>query len=458
MKIIILGAGQVGSSLAANLASEANDITVVDTEQERLQSLQDRLDIRTVAGEASYPEVLSRAGADDADMIIAVTNSDETNMVACQIAYTLFHTPTKIARVRGVGYLAHREQLFAQDALPVDVLISPEQLVTDYIQRLIEHPGALQVLNFAGGRVQLVAVKAYYGGPLVGNALRTLREHMPGVDTRVAAIFRRGKPVIPDGDTVIEVDDEVFIIVARKHVRAVMSELRRLDKPYKRIIIAGAGNIGKRLAKALEHNFQVKIIEHNPEQARVASEALERTIVLLGDAADEELLLEENIENTDVFCALTSDDEANILSAMLAKRMGARKVMSLINRVSYVDLVESTDIDIAISPQQSTIGSLLAHVRRGDVVVVHSLRRGAAEAIEAVAHGDRDSSRVVGRTVDQLKLPPGTNIGAIVRGNEVIIAHHDTVIEPEDHIILFLVDKRHIPEVERLFQVDVTYI
>ncbi|HHL45554.1 MAG TPA: Trk system potassium transporter TrkA [Gammaproteobacteria bacterium] len=458
MKIIILGAGQVGASLAANLASEANDITVVDTEPERLHNLQDRLDIRTVAGEASYPEVLSRAGADDADMIIAVTNSDETNMVACQVAYTLFHTPTKIARVRGVGYLAHKKELFAQDALPVDVLISPEQLVTDYIQRLIEHPGALQVLNFANGLVQLVAVKAYYGGPLVGHALRTLREHMPGVDTRVAAIFRRGKPVIPDGDTVIEVDDEVFIIVAKKHVRAVMSELRRLDKPYKRIIIAGAGNIGKRLAKALEQNFQVKVIEHNPEQARVASEALEKTIVLLGDAADEELLLEENIENTDVFCALTSDDEANILSAMLAKRMGARKVMSLINRVSYVDLVESTDIDIAISPQQSTIGSLLAHVRRGDVVVVHSLRRGAAEAIEAVAHGDPDSSRVVGRTVDQLKLPPGTNIGAIVRGNEVIIAHHDTVIEPEDHIILFLVDKRHIPEVERLFQVDVTYI
>ncbi len=458
MKIIILGAGQVGSSLAANLASEANDITVVDTEQERLHSLQDRLDIRTVAGRASYPDILARAGADDADMIIAVTNSDETNMVACQVAYTLFHTPTKIARVRGVGYLAHKKELFAQDSFPVDVLISPEQLVTDYIQRLIEHPGALQVLDFAGGLVQLVAVKAYYGGPLVGHALRTLREHMPGVDTRVAAIFRRGKPVIPDGDTVIEVDDEVFIIVARKHVRAVMSELRRLDKPYKRIMIAGAGNIGKRLAKALEHNYQVKIIEHNQEQARIASEELEKTIVLLGDAADEELLQEENIENTDVFCGLTSDDEANILSAMLAKRLGARKVMSLINRVSYVDLVESTDIDIAISPQQSTIGSLLTHVRRGDVVVVHSLRRGAAEAIEAVAHGDPESSRVVGRRVDELKLPPGTNIGAIVRGNEVIIAHHDVVIQPEDHIILFLVDKRHIPEVERLFQVDVTYL
>ena len=306
--------------------------------------------------------------------------------------------------------------------------------------------------------MQLVAVKAYYGGPLVGHALRTLREHMPGVDTRVAAIFRRGKPVIPDGDTIIEVGDEVFFIVARKHVRAVMSELRRLDKPYKRIMIAGAGNIGKRLAKALEHNYQVKIIEHNQEQARIASEELEKTIVLLGDAADEELLQEENIENTDVFCALTSDDEANILSAMLAKRLGARKVMSLINRISYVDLVESTDIDIAISPQQSTIGSLLTHVRRGDVVVVHSLRRGAAEAIEAVAHGDPESSRVVGRRVDELKLPPGTNIGAIVRGNEVIIAHHDTVIQPEDHIILFLVDKRHIPEVERLFQVDVTYL
>jgi trk system potassium uptake protein TrkA len=457
MKIIILGAGQVGSSVAEALVSEANDITVVDSESQCLQALQDRLDLRTVVGHASQPDVLKRAGAEDADMILAVTNSDETNMVACQVAYTLFHTPTKIARVRARDYL-NQPQLFTQEALPIDVLISPEQVVIDYVQRLIEHPGALQVLDFASGRVQLVAVKAYYGGPLVGHELRELRNHMPGVDTRVAAIFRRGKPIIPEGSTVIEADDEVFFIAARKHIRLVMSELRKLDKPTKRIVIAGGGNIGRGLANALESDYQVKLIDHNPGRSREIAEELTKTIVLLGDAADGELLLEENIENTDVFCAVTNDDEANILSAMLAKRLGARKVMSLINRAAYVDLVESGDIDIAISPQQATIGGLLAHVRRGDVVVVHSLRRGAAEAIEAVAHGDSSTSKVVGRAIQDIKLPPGANIGAIVRNDEVLIAHRNTVIESEDHVILFLVDKRRIAEVERLFQVGITFI
>jgi K+ transport systems, NAD-binding component len=458
MKIIILGAGQVGSSVAQNLASEANDITVVDLNQRLLQELQDRLDIRTVVGNATYPAVLARAGGDDADMVIAVTNSDEANMIACQVAHTLFRTPTKIARVRAVEYLSY-PQLFGPGALPIDVLISPEQLVTQYIKRLIEHPGALQVLDFADGKVRLVGVRAYYGGLLVGDQLSSLEKHMPGIHTRVAAIFRRGKPIIPEGNTVIEAGDEVFFIAARKNIRAVMSELRRLDKPVKRIMIAGGGNIGKRLAQALEGRYQVKIIERNPERARAISEELNKTIVLLGDAADEDLLLEENIENTDVFCALTNDDEANILSAMLAKRKGARMVMSLINRTAYVDLIQgSEDIDIAISPQQATIGSLLAHIRRGDVVNVYSLRRGAAEAIEAVAHGDPHSSKVVGKRIDQIKLPPGTTIGAVVRGDEVLMGHRDTVIQAEDHVILFLVDKRRIAEVERLFQVGVTFL
>lgn len=457
MKIIILGAGQVGASVSEALANEANDITVIDSNAKRLQELQDRLDIRTVVGHASYPEILSQAGADDADMIIAVTNSDEINMVACQIAYTIFHTPTKIARVRSVEYLS-QPQLFAQEALPVDVLISPEQLITDYILRLIENPGALQVLDFAGGKVQLVGLKAFYGGPLVGHELRTLREHMPGIETRVAAIFRRGKAITPEGNTIIEADDEVFFVAAKKHIRSVMGELRRLDKPIKRVIIAGGGNIGKRLSSALEQNYQVKIIDHNPSRTDSISHEVDKAIVLLGDAADEDLLLEENIEHTDVFCAVTNDDEANILSAMLAKRLGARKVMALINRTAYVDLVQSGIIDIAISPQQVTIGSLLTHIRRGDVSVVHSLRRGAAEAIEAVAHGDEKSSKVVGRAIEDIKLPPGTSIGAIVRGDEVIIVHHDSVVEPEDHVILFLVDKKRIPEVERLFQVGVTFL
>ena len=456
MKIIILGAGQVGSSVAANLCSEDNDITVIDRESAKLQALQDRFDLRTETGNCSHPSVLTRAGALDADMIIAVTDSDETNMIACQIAYTLFHTPTKIARVRAVDYLKH-EEIFAQDALPVDVLISPEQDVTEYIQRLIEFPGALQVLDFADGKIQLVAVKAFQGSPLIGHALHEFPERLPGVDTRVAAIFRHGTAIIPEGDTRIEADDDVFFIAAPKHIRAVMKELSKLDQPNKRVIIAGGGNIGKRLALALERQCRVKLVEVDPERARLISEDFQHATVLLGDSADEDLLLEENIEDTDVFCALTNDDEANIISCMLAKRLGARTVMALINRAAYVDLVQQDVIDIAISPQQTTIGSLLAHVRRGDVVVVHSLRRGAAEAIEAIAHGDRNSSQVVGRAIEDINLPPGTTIGAIVRGEQVIMVHHDTVIEAEDHVILLVTDKRKVPDVERLFQVDVTF-
>jgi trk system potassium uptake protein len=457
MKIIILGAGQVGSSVAANLVSEANDITVVDQNPELLRDLQDRFDLRTILGHGAHPDVLRRAGAEDADMIIAVTNSDETNMVACQVAYTLFHTPTKIARVRAQSFL-DQPKLFGTDALPIDVPISPEALVTAYILRLIENPGTLQVLDFAGGRIRLVAVKAYYGGPLVGHELRTLHEHMPKVEARVAAIYRHDRAIEPQGDTVIEADDEIFFVAAPIHIRSVMSELRRLDRPYKRIILAGGGNIGTRLAGALEQNYRVKIIERDLVRCKRIAENLEKTIVLHGDAADRDLLQEENIENTDVFCAVTDDDEANILSAMLAKRLGARKVMALINRPSYVELVQSGAIDIAISPQQATIGSLLKHIRRGDVVVVHSLRRGAAEAIEAIAHGDETSSKVIGRSIENIRLPKGTSIGAIVRGETVLMAHHDTVIEPEDHVILFLQDKARIPEVERLFQVSVTFL
>lgn len=457
MKIIILGAGQVGSSLAENLTSEANDITVIDTNETILQALQDRLDLRTIVGHASHPDILRLAGADDADMLIAVTDSDETNMIACQVAYTVFHTPTKIARVRALGYLSH-PQLFQQEALPVDVLISPEQLITDYIQSLISHPGTLQVLDFADKKIQLVGVRAYYGGPLVGHELNNIKKHIPGVDIRVAAIYRRDRAIIPHGNTVIEADDEVFFVAAPQCIRDMISELRKLDKPYKRIMIVGGGNIGKRLAQALENDYQVKLIDHNMARAHELSKELDKTIVLNGDASDGNLLIEENIESIDIFCAVTNDEEANILSCMLAKKLGAHKVMSLINRAAYVDLIQGGEIDIAISPQQSTISSLLAHVRRGDVVRVHSLRRGAAEAIEAIAHGDKTTSKVVGREIADLKLPPGTTIGAIVRGNNVIIAHHNTVIESEDHVILFLIDKKHIADVERLFQVGITFI
>jgi trk system potassium uptake protein TrkA len=453
MKILILGAGQVGSTAAVSLArEEANEVTIVDRNPDVLRELQDRLDVRTVVGNASYPDVLERAGARDADMLIALTSSDEINMLACQIALTLFKTPTRIARIRARELIAN-EALFGPGGIPVDVAISPSSLVTDYIAQLIRFPGALQVLEFADGKVRLVATRADRDGALVGHPLRDLAKHIPNVESRVVAIYRGGKGIIPDGDTVVEEGDEVFFLAARKDARTVLREMRKLDEPARKVVIAGGGNIGLDLARTLEGSCQVKIIERDWQRARRISDQLSRAIVLQGDSADEELLLEENIDSTDVFVAVTNAEEANILSSMLAKRLGARKVMALINKIAYAELVEAGTIDIAISPQQITLGTLLAHVRRGDVVKVHSLRRGAAEAIEAVAHGEARESRVVGRRIEEIQLPRGATISAIVRGDEVLMAHHDTMIEADDHVILFIADRRQIDEVERLFEV-----
>ncbi|MEZ5558555.1 MAG: Trk system potassium transporter TrkA [Pseudomonadales bacterium] len=456
MKILIIGAGQVGGTLAENLANEAFDITLVDANARVLDELRDKLDIQTVHGWGSHPDVLRRAGADDADMLIAVTSSDEVNMVACQVCYSLFRTPTKIARIRSSSYLSG-EGFFSKEHMPIDVLINPEQVVTENIRQLLEHPGALQVLDFAEGRIQLVGMRAYYGGPLVGQELRYLRQHMPNVDTRVAAIYRRGRAIIPAGNTVVEADDEIFFIAATEHINAVMGELRRVERPFKRVMVAGGGNIGLRLARSLEPHFSVKVLEYSKERCEALADTLHRSVVLNMDASDRDRLLEENIEQCDAFCAVTNDDEVNIMSSLLAKRLGARQVVTLIGKPAYVDLVQGGDIDIAISPQQATTSSLLTHVRRGDVARVHSLRRGAAEAMEAVVHGDQRSSKVVGRALRDVELPPGVTIGAIARGDRVLIAHDDVVVEPDDHVILFLVDKSQVSAVERLFQVGITF-
>ncbi len=452
-KIIILGAGRVGRSVAESLVREGNDVTVVDVHAGPLQDLQNRLDIRTVLGNGAFPSTLRQADAQHADIILAVTDSDEINITACQVTSLLFHTPTKIARIRAAEYLATPE-LFSEKGIPIDVIISPDQVVASYIKRLIEYPTAFQVLDFAQGKLELVAVKAYHGGPLVGHQLRDLAEHLPGIEARVAAIYRHDRAILPEGDTVIHAGDEVFFVATPSNIQAVLSELRKLERPMERIMLAGGGYIGHRLALSLEQaDYDVKLIELSPDRARVLSEDLRTSIVLLGDATDEELLQKEGIEAIDAFCALTNDDEDNILSALMAKRLGARKVMALINRTAYVDLVHgASTIDIAISPQQATIGTLLTHVRGGRVASVHSLRRGAAEAIEGIATGSPRSSSLVGRTISRIKLPPGTTIGAIVRGDEVIMAHHDSIVQDGDHIILFLVDKRYLGDVERLFK------
>ncbi|MCK3655305.1 potassium transporter peripheral membrane component [Pasteurellaceae bacterium Macca] len=453
MKIIILGAGQVGTSLASTLANADNDITIIDDDQSRLSPLQEKYDLQVIKGNAASPRVLREAGASDADLLVAVTNSDESNMIACQIAYTLFHIPTKIARIRNPDYVREREALFNDKVLPIDHIIAPELLVTQELLRLIDYPGALQMAHFAEGLVSLVSVKAYYGGPLVGYPISALRDHLPHIEARIVSIFRQEKPFIPQGTTIVEAGDEVFFICATQHIKAVMAELQRLEKPHKRIMIVGGGNIATALAKSMEEKCRVKLIEKDPQRAERLAEQLSNTLVLLGDASDQELLFEEHIENIDLFLALTSDDEANIMNSLLAKRLGAKKAIVLVQRMAYLHLIQGGTIDIALSPQQATISALSNHVRKGDIVRVASLKQGLVEGIEVIAHGDQDSSKVVGRKVRELKLPQGAIIGAIVRQEQVMIAHKATTIEEGDHVIVFVNDKKQAEEIEKLFQV-----
>jgi trk system potassium uptake protein TrkA len=460
LKIIILGAGRVGTSVAENLVGEANDITMVDLDTASLDKIQSRLDLKTITGNGSHPQILEQAGANSADLLLAVTQSDETNLVACKLAATLFNTPTKIARIRQASYLAHPD-IFTPENFNVDFTICPEQILTDYIKKLIDFPEALQVLDFANGRVKLVAVRARADGLLVGKELQTIRNNMPDVDTRVAAIFRRNRPLKPKCNTIIEEGDEVFFLAAAEHIRSVMKQLKRMEKPIKRIMLAGGGNIGSRLAQAIESKYQLKLIDYNKESCQRLAQQLSHTLVLHGNVTDETLLNDENVDEMDLFCALTNDDEDNIMSALLAKRLGARKVIILVNRSAYADLIQGGEIDVAISPAEVTIGSLLTHVRQADVSVVHSLRRGAAEALELIVHGDVQSSKVVGRRIDEIDLPENVTLGAIVRNKsdnpsmtEVLITHHDTVIESGDHLIVFVIGKANIPKVEKLFQVS----
>lgn len=458
MKFLILGAGRVGSGLAEMLVLEKNDVTVVDTDSEALGRLQERFDLRTVFGHANSLDVLVSAGIEEAEMLIAVTSNDELNLTACKLAQIHFNVPQRIARVRSPQWMAN-PALLGEQGFGVSVAISPEGTITDYLVKLIEIPEALQVLEFAKGRAALLAVSARAGSPLVSHQISELRQHLPDVDSRVVAIFRGGRAILPEGRTRIEPNDEVFFLAASEHIRLVTSELRQQDQPVRRVMIAGGGNIGLRLAEAICHNLVPKIIEGNKARCQFLAEALNgRALVLHGDATDEDLLIEESVASMDLFLALTNDDENNIMSALLAKRLGAKRVLALINRRAYAELMEGGRIDIALTPSHVTLGELLKYVRRGDVAAVHTLRRGAAEALELVVHGDRKTSKVVGRAIEDIALPEGVMIGGLVRGEgreaRVIMGHHDVVIESGDHLILLVTERKTIPKVERLFQVS----
>tara|TARA_B100001179_G_scaffold232795_1_gene227240 strand:+ start:1815 stop:3182 length:1368 start_codon:yes stop_codon:yes gene_type:complete len=452
LKIVILGVGAVGSTLANLLSQDDNDVIVVDQDPRPLKKLEEDADIRTVIGGASYPNILVNADIKNADMVVAVTGSDETNIVACLISKVLSNSIKTIARIREASYLKDKTKEAIQNGtIPVDIVVSPEQLITNHIQALIDTPGALQVLEFGEGILHLVAAKAVRGGPLIGHEISELKKHMPKVDTRVAAIFRQDRPIIPTGSTLIEAGDEVFFIAKKGDISKVIKEMRKKEEPYKKIIIAGGGKVGYRLARKIETNHQVKIIEEDENRSEELSKNLISTIVLKGNVSDKHLLHEENIENTDVFVAVTNDDEANVMSCLLAKDMGAHKVIALINNSAYVDLVHGRGVDVAISPSEITIGTFLSELAGDEVVRVHSLRKGAAESIEVIAKKSSQGEGVVGKQLGEIELPVGVTIGAIIREKKAKIAHDDVILREHDHVILFLTDKNLLPEIQRIF-------
>jgi trk system potassium uptake protein TrkA len=461
MNIIILGAGRVGESVAESLASEQNDITVIDTSAARLRQLEERFDLRGVVGNGIQPSVLREAGAQDADMVIGCAANDEANLVFCKVAHDVFNVPSTIARLRSSEFV-EGEELLGKSGFAVDHVICPEDSVTRYIRQLINYPEALQVVEFSQKRACLMVVRATGGGAVVGHTIAELRERMPNAEMRIVALYRLDTEMDTKPTTRILPGDELFVLADIRKTRQVLSAIHNVDKPVQRVMIAGGGRVGLRLARSLVDQCQVKIIERDPKRCEyLASQLPSSTLILQGDGSDEDLLQDENVGMMDMFLALTSDDEDNIMSAMLAKRLGANRVLSLINRRAYADMMQGSTIDIAISPAQTVIGELLAHLRRGDVAAVHSLRRGAAEALEGIARGDFKTSKLVGRRIEEIKLPQGASIGAIVRGEDdkahVLMPHHDMLIETDDHIIIFIPNKRQVREVEKLFQVGATF-
>lgn len=455
--VIILGAGQVGSSLAKNLVSDKHNVTIIDMDAAKLKELSSKYDLRTVAGNAGYPSILKEAGISDCSLLIAVTEMDEINMMACKIAASIFNVPKRIARVRSSEYLDN-DRLSGESVFSISHIISPELLLVKYVKNLVAYPEALLVLEFADDQVCLVAVLAKAGGLLVGHKISNLRNHLNKREARIVAIFRNGSSVFPSAETIIHDGDEVFFLSQTTDMRKVMWELRKADRPVKRILIAGGSEFSYRLAKDLEGSHYVKLIELNEKRAHELAGLLNKTVVLHGNEYDTDLLISGNIDEIDLFIASTGSDERNIISSLLAKKMGAYRVVSLMHQTTYASVLEDSNIDIVVGIPEVTIGSILKHVRRADVARVHSLHRGAAEALEIVIHGDRTSSYCVGHRVDEIDWPAGALLGAVVRNKIVFMAHHDLLLESEDHLIIFVTDKKIIKSIEKLLQVRINFI
>lgn len=455
MRVIICGAGQVGYNIASYLAREENDVTVVDNDSALIARINDELDVNGMVGHASNPDTLSAAGAKGADMIIAVTQIDEVNMVACQIGHSLFGVPKKIARIRQQAYLQPAwANLFSRSHMPIDVIISPEVIIANDIYQRISVPGTTYVKKMADGRLRLIGVVCEEDCPVINTPLSQLANLFPDLSFRVLGILRNNKPIIPDDDDHLQVGDEVFFIVDSNHLSRTMAAFGHEEKEARKIIITGGGNIGFGLAQLLkeqDRHIQIKIIEHNPERARFLSENLPDVIVFNGSSLDRPILNEVSIETADTLVAVTNDDESNILGSLLAKQYGCSRVITLVNNDVYSPLVGPLGVDAIVSPRSMIVATIMQHVRRGRIKSLHNLRDGFAEVIEAEVS---ENSSVVNATIEELNLPHEVIVGAVIHDGEVIIPKPNYTIRAGDSVIV-LASREQAQNVEKMFSVQV---
>jgi trk system potassium uptake protein len=452
MKILILGAGRVGSSLASTLSRGDYDVSIVDINKDKLLRLQEDFDLATVIGHGSHPKTLKEAGADQETILLAVTNSDECNITSCQIAKSKFKVQKTICRLSDSSYL---DSLDAFGEKSIDIAIGPENEVTDHLIDLIKHPGAEQIESFANGSLKVVSVKAKKDGMLVNRELKSIKSDMPDTETFVPAIYRKGKPFIPDGKAIIKENDEIYFLAAEKDIDSIVQEMRLQDVSSSRIMIIGGGKIGFALAQSLEEDYKVKIIDPDKDRCEVLSRELNRTIVLKGGGSDEELLKSENIENIDIFCALTNDDETNIMSAFLAKKLGAKKTIIIVNNYTYINILPKNFVDIALSPQRLTVSMVLQHLAKGDVPqeVIFKLESGA-EAIEGIIHKNKFTEGFFNKPISEMPLPENCVVAAVIRNGEIFMNSKKLLLSPEDRIIVFILGKTNKEKIENLFLED----
>lgn len=457
MKVIVCGAGLVGSTIARQLAAEGNEVTMIDVSAERANKAAESYDLRAIVGHASHPDVLEQAGASDADMLIAVTFADEVNMVACEVAHALFNVPTKIARIRAQGYLRPEwSDLFNEKHISIDFIISPEIEVARAIHRRILTPGAFDMIPFAGDRLRLVGIRLEEDCPVLNTPLRQLTGLFPDLALNICGIIRHGAMLVPDADDHLEADDEIYICVLSAHLTRAMRIFGHEEREARRIVLAGGGNIGLFLAREIQESqpsVLLKIIEANRERAEHIASTLKNAVVLHGDTLDQDIQQEAKVGAAETIIAMTNDDEVNILTSLLAKQAGAQRAITLVNNPAYDTLIGSLGIDVVVNPRSTTVSSILQHVRRGRIRAVHSLYDGAAEAIEAEA---QQTSALVGKPLSELDLPDGLKIGAILRGDTVEIARGDSEIEAGDRVILFA-RRDAVKKVEKLFAVRLEF-